>query len=367
MTGRLSVESRLGCIQWPDCGRGAGGARAGGVRLGRRHRGVRWTAGRTGTDLATRDRFGPLRAQTDLRRAPDGGVDPGGARVRPPGGRSRRTRTGQSSGPRRTVPAYRARWHVASVLRLDRPAPGRADCARHAAPARSPARPLAPVRPGHGGRAGRRTTRPLVRPRARRARVGGRVLVGRLVDHATRRPADDVAAAVRGGRAGRPRPADRLPSRPTSGERPRRPRRCAGSRGLGRAGSGRARSGAGAGTVRLVLRRGDHRSRRCAGDGGVVPQRGRPGSHHRAGGLLDAAGVPAELPAGPGPPRAGSANRAAARQPRLADQRRRRRFDVPRDVRSLPPAARGVGRPRDPVAQPPRDLRGARGRRCSRS
>ena len=197
MTGRLSVGSRLGCIQWPDCGRGAGGARAGGVRLGRRHRGVRWTAGRTGTDLATRDRFGPLRAQTDLRRAPDGGVDPSGARVRPLGGRSRRTRTGQSSGPRRTVPAYRARWHVASVLRLDRPAPGRADCARYAAPARSPPRPLAPVRPGHGGRGGRWTTRPLVRPRAGRARVGGRVVVGCLVDHATRRPADDVAAAVR--------------------------------------------------------------------------------------------------------------------------------------------------------------------------
>ena len=31
---------------------------------------------------------------------------------------------------------------------------------------------------------------------------------------------------------------------------------------------------------------------------------------------------------------------------------------LPRDVRALPPAARGVGRPRDPVAEPARDLRG---------
>jgi hypothetical protein len=34
---------------------------------------------------------------------------------------------------------------------------------------------------------------------------------------------------------------------------------------------------------------------------------------------------------------------AGGREPRLADQRRRRRLDVPRDVRALPPAAEAWG------------------------
>ena len=63
----------------------------------------------------------------------------------------------------------------------------------------------------------------------------------------------------------------------------------------------------------------------------------------------------------PRPRRQQRGGRGGCRRARLADQRRRRRFDVPRDVRALPAPPRRLGRPRHPVAKSARDLQRSSG------
>ena len=68
----------------------------------------------------------------------------------------------------------------------------------------------------------------------------------------------------------------------------------------------------------------------------------------------------------PRPRRQQRGGRGRGRRPGLADQRRRRRLERSPRCSSVPPAARGVGRPRHPVAQPARDLRGPQAPRDAR-
>ena len=85
------------------------------------------------------------------------------------------------------------------------------------------------------------------------------------------------------------------------------------------------------------------------------PHRGRSG-RRRPAGLIFAAR----------PRRQQRGRRRRGRRSRLAGERRRRRLVLPRAVRAAPAPARGVGRPRHPVAQPARALQGAPARRDPR-